>query len=172
MNFEEFKNKCFDGDEEKALECLAQEAYACIYNKTVNEDTATNIVDSLDQKQKQKFIIRLATEAKANPEKINKCLNRAYTIAKMNLMYEEVCDAETNPFKCKIRKTLLKALIGIVAVALFMWITVAMDMDDLPEAGPYILSVFGSYIAIELTANITNYFRFKKIKKDIDSDKE
>ena len=97
-------------------------------------------------------------------------MQKASVIMQSGLSYEEIKDAKENPYKSKIWKTLLKALIGIVAVAIFMWIAVSANNDELAETAPYILSVFGSYIAIELTSNISNFFCFKKAKKQIDCD--
>ena len=169
MNFEDYKNKYFDGDEDKAIHQLAYEQYNNKFTYYLNKKEACRVFDTLTEKQKDRHVDFLAEETNKNPANFLLGLQKASVLINSGLTYEEIKETNTNPFKLKIGKTILKAFAGIAVIVIFMLITVSMDMDRLAEIGPYIIGVFGSYIAIELTSNITNYFRFKKAKKDIES---
>ncbi len=48
LNFEQFKNECFNGDAEAAFACLGREGYYNKYEVTLNHKNMRRILDSLD----------------------------------------------------------------------------------------------------------------------------
>ena len=67
MEFLEFKNKFFDGDEEKALAQLAYESYSEDYELTGNVTSLQETLNTMDRKTANKYMYFLREELRKDP---------------------------------------------------------------------------------------------------------
>ena len=109
-------------------------------------------------------------------EDLQSVLAEVDTNVEMGLTKEEVMNAEKNPYKATLGKSLLKLLIsssGIIAL------TFLMNNFDLGAAQSTIetlaiggTSIYSTMIAMNIGVDLLKYFKFKNIKKQFQKEEQ
>lgn len=176
MNFEEFKNTYFDGNEDRALAHLAYESYNNDYVLTGSKSALEEIVHPLEGRLSNKFMILFRIVIKMNPGIMTQ--NYAPVLDAIggtdsSWKYDEEFIKKGNPFGKEIKKYLLISLIG---VAILLFVALLMGMAGIKESlmkyVGYAFVIFGTYIAFPLYRSIDNYFEFKKTEKNLKNSKK
>lgn len=166
MNINEFAKLYFEGNSNKAIEHLALEGYTENFKFTNNPKNFDVIISSLSSEQRTYYVQSLIKVTKENPKKFNEALDNAVSISEMNLTYEEVQNAKVNPYKAKIGKSFFKFLVGTGGILAFMIAANNLGQGDLAtKLGAGAMTLFNSYVALDVTSNIMNYFKFKNANK-------
>jgi len=169
-NFEDFKNEYFNGDEDKAIRQLAYEGYSYNLEFTKTKDNIKKILDSMDEAAANKYMDYLYEETEKNPERYNQYASLATNLVNLNMTYDEVKNAEINPFKAKLLKSTLKLLIGgssLLAISI-----IASNLggsDTISSFLSYLNAGVIAYTSAEIGANLINYSNFKQAKKQVEN---
>jgi len=173
MNFVEFAYKYFSGNADKAIECLAHESYTKEFKFSGSRKNLRDILDTMDKNTAEKYVDYLEKEIIKNPQIFEGYVENAEKWSALNLSYEEVRDAKVNPYKAKVAKGFLKGLIGGTGLlALSTLIPGASDPGIINSVCSGMVTLFGSYCAMDVGVNLINYFKFKKIKKEIEANEK
>lgn len=166
MKLDEFANQYFSGNMNEAIAQIAYEAYSRNFDYTKSYQTCESLLKQLNSEQEKIYVDYLAKEIKKNPKKFQKDINMTENIVNMNLTYEEIQNAKVNPYKAKIGKSFFKFLVGTGGILAFMIAANNLGQGDLAtKLGAGAMTLFNSYVALDVTSNIMNYFKFKNAKK-------
>lgn len=168
MSFEEVVLEKFNGDKESALAYLAQESYSRKYNMTGTKENLQKILDELSEEDAKKFMVYWGKEAEKNPESFKNTVETGVNLAYLNLSYDEVKNAEVNPYKAKTGKAFLKLLIGaggLLGLAAILHTVGPVGLAANVGTGLYTL--FITYAGADFADKVVKYFNFKQTKKRI-----
>ena len=152
-------NEKFNGDTIKALDYfLDREQSIEQYIPELNKEESLHVLQWTDKIIKQEY--------NGDMEKFERDVKLDIKLASLNLTESEVAQAEKNPYKAKILKSLLVMLLvegGIVGLSL------VGGLAALPGLGIASQAVVG-ILALGMSDNIISYFKFRKAKKMIDAE--
>ncbi len=177
MNFEEFKNHYFNGDEDRALAHCAYESYHNKYILTGSRDALHEIVNPLTGEQSKKFYRFFKIEIKMKPGIMTQAyapVLDALNGGDSSWKYNEEFIKKSNPFGKKVKTNLLISVIGVLLITLLLTLVNIMGMESTYPVNyiSYLYLVFGVYMAFPLCKSIDDYFEFNRIKKNIKENNE
>ncbi len=171
MDYIEFTQLHFNGDVDAALRCLAYEGYSQDFKLTGNCKNLKEIIDTLDETLANKYMEYFNLEIKKNPERHKQVQKMAWTMTMMgeDVSYEKIRDTTENPYKARLLKLLKILLIGTIAIIVLVVVLKYLNIwHDVVIWGVGIFTLFAVYDMSEISVNLINYFRFKKVKRMID----
>lgn len=169
MDFLEFKNKFFDGNEEKALAQLAYESYSEDYELTGNVTSLQETLNTMDRKTANKYMDFLREEIRKDPKKFDKSYKFAQLLHKINMNEEDVIKTEKNPFVKKLWVSVAIIIAGIFAMALLLAIKRIANFESklFESLVSYGMTIFIGVRSINTAGILMNVFNFRKAKKYI-----
>lgn len=121
-----------------------------------------------------KFIKQRAVE-NSSKEEVNQILNEENMLEQLNLTKEEVQKAERNPYRAKLGKQFLKLLLvngGLIALAATLQnININASQNIIEAISTGATSIFTTYMALDIGPDLVKYFKFKKLKKQYEKEK-
>ena len=154
-----FADDKFGGDINKAMTFLAGKESNLTHEQY---DKIFSYFDDEDKKMMQHFYVDDFIVAHGGKDNIKKKLKVGYYLETMHLSYDEVKDAEQNPFLSKSLISLLVNLVWDVGLVLLSS-KVKNYMPTLVHISSGISFLLASYLGV----NILNFFIWKKVKHNI-----
>lgn len=168
MNFNEFKNKYFAGDTNKALEKLVEERINNSYELTVDKNGFREIFDSMDKKSARVYN-KLARRnvLEENKDAIEQAILLYMILDQINMSDEDVIKSKKNPF---VKKTILGLLFLFGGIILFPAIYFMLNGIGINIEGMFTISgvISSSLIglgSLSITNSILKISKFKKAKR-------
>ena len=175
MSFEEFTVKYFNGNIESSLEHLAKESYYNNFELTGSGDALQVILDQLDRSQAKQFMKYFRKFMSIEPSKFRVVLKdldgkelTSTTLAPdATLTYDEVNNAKVDYYKSKAMKDLLKFVIGASGLLAVTFVSQGFGNNNfISQIGSIGFTAYSSLIAMDLGADLINYFKFKNKSKE------
>ena len=164
MNFIEFKNTYFDGNEETAFEQLAKESYNREYTYTKTHNNLKIILDSMSSETASRYMKVYGKEIAKNPK---------YFEDTIEIAFEEVQAMEKNPFS---KKLLFNLILCISEILLFFAIALILEKFNLVKSIlllPTAILLFHSVYEFSMIfINLRRFFCFRKIKRFLEKYKK
>lgn len=164
MNFDEFKNQYYNGDDEAALRELTYEGNTHDFKITKNFEDYKNIMATLTPIQTVKYLKYMKEEIKVRPQYTQEIIDNARKETTLEISDEEFHNLKKNPYKAKM----LKAFLGLVISGAFIvygGFLAANGNTDFSVLSQYILPGVEVYFALDFGINIFKYFGYKKMQK-------
>jgi len=169
MNFIEFKDTFFDGDEEKAMVRLAYESYNEDYELTGSRKELKSILDSMETKTADRYIDFLKEEMVKNPSKVENIIRIDHLLRKIGMNEAEVVATEKNPFVKRFWLCILTILAGLFVMTLLLLAKRIFDFENhiYNSVVSYGTTIFIGMRSINAASALINMFNFNKAKKYI-----
>ncbi|MBQ3084739.1 MAG: hypothetical protein IJC46_04730 [Clostridia bacterium] len=171
MTYQEFKDTHFGGDDAKALQRLAHEAYLQTdFELTGSKEQCILIIKELDGDLADRYMKCLGAEMDEHPEVIKEIVDEEVVLAYLRMEEAEILAAEKNPFVRRIRIGLYVTL-GVFAGGCLLGLILQLCGVKLNwgmTAGIGTLLVAGGFGA-HLADNIVKACYFKRYKKKFEA---
>lgn len=146
----------FNGDIQETIKYLLHNSQSSEFHEYINEMTEAEASYTLD------CIEEHTIEKVGGIENYKALYKREEQINSLNMTFEEVRDAKTNPFK----KKLIKSLIGMFIIQ-GLSISLMLLGDSGPMLGTIVATSSGLW-AMAVASNLIDFLKFKKVKKSVD----
>ena len=172
MDFTEFKNTHFDGDEDKALECLAHEGYVKQFNITGDGRNLQSILDTMDEDTADKYMEFLDAEIDKNPKIFEGIFKKAKKAASLGMTYEEILKSQKNPYVKKLFMNLIILIFGsfVILVLSSMISGTALGKSGIGTLIACFAALFIAVYFFKTVQMLLNILKFNKVKKQAESD--
>lgn len=173
MLFNDFVNQYFNGDKEAAFAQIAYESYNRDYKFTGTHQNLKNLLDQLSPEDASRYMKFSGREMAKNPERFAKTIELGFDLSVLKMSYDEVKNAEINPYKAQIGRSFLKFLIGMGGFTTVVAIASAVGATGvIPLVSGGMFTLFSTYASADLGNKIMKYFKFKKVKKKVLEEEE
>lgn len=173
MDFIEFKNTYFDGNEETAFEQLAKESYNREYTYTKTHNNLKIILDSMSSETASRYMKVYGKEIAKNPKYFEDTIEIAFDCATIKMSTEEVQAMDKNPFS---KKLLFNLILCISEILLFFAIALILEKFNLVKSIlllPTAILLFHSMYEFSMIfINLRRFFCFRKIKRFLEKYKK
>lgn len=173
MDFMEFKNTYFDGNEESAFEQLAKESYNREYTYTKTHSNLKAILDTMSSETASRYMKVYGKEIEKNPKYFAETIKIAFDCATIKMSAEEVNETDKNPFS---KKLLFNLILSISEILLFFAIALILEKFNLVKSIlflPTAILLFHSVYEFSMIfINLRKFFSFRKIKKHLEKYKK
>lgn len=160
--FRKFVNDNFNGDIEKALECLAKEGYSNEFNIIKDGAELKRILDNLSKECEGRYYYYLREEIDNNPKRFKKDYRVALMMSSLRMSVEDIKNTKENPFRKKLISGYFILFFAVGLLLIFKFYLPGYFGTAIKLAG-----VASAFFAPELGMITLKYFRFLYVQNYI-----